>query len=102
MFVLRGRIEFIDPDNQSTGLAPLGNYFAVLGGSDQKAEAMLRAFDATHLLRSPRTSLKGEIRGGDESLPWRAAHEETAETPCTPNMPPNSSPNLRVAAGKRH
>jgi phage N-6-adenine-methyltransferase len=63
LFILRGRIGFIDPDNlQSTGLAPLGNYFAVLGGTEDQAEAMLRAFDCTHLPRTLRTSLRGEIR----------------------------------------
>ncbi len=100
LFILRGRIGFIDPDNQSTGLAPLGNYFAVLGGNDQQVEGMLRSFDATHLPRSLRTSLKGAIRGGSESLSWPASHEEMAETLCTPNMTPNSSPKRRVAAEK--
>lgn len=62
IFILRGRIGFIDPDNHSTGLAPLGNYFAVLGCTNRNTEQMLRAFDSTHLPRSLRTSLKGEIR----------------------------------------
>lgn len=62
LFILRGRIGFIDPDNHSTGLAPLGNYFAVLGATEDQAEAMLRAFDCTHLPRTLRTSLRGEIR----------------------------------------
>ncbi|MBN9437150.1 DNA N-6-adenine-methyltransferase [Bosea sp. (in: a-proteobacteria)] len=62
LFILRGRIGFIDPDSYSTGLAPLGNYFAVLGCTDRQVELMLRAFDATHLPRSLRTSLRGEIR----------------------------------------
>lgn len=62
IFILRGRIGFIDPESLSTGLAPLGNYFAVLGASDRDAEQMLRAFDCTHLPRSLRTSLRGNIR----------------------------------------
>lgn len=62
LFILRGRIGFIDPDNHSNGLAPLGNYFAVLGGNERHADLMLRAFDCTHLPKSLRTSLKGAIR----------------------------------------
>lgn len=98
LFILRGRIGFINPDNQSTGLAPPGNYLAVLGGSEQKTEGLPRAFDCTHLPKSLRTSLKGEIRGGVESLLSGPAHEQTAATPCIPDMTPNGFPNLHAAA----
>lgn len=82
LFILRGRIGFIDPDNlQSTGLAPLGNYFAVLGCTDRNAEQMLRAFDCTHLPRSLRTSLKGEIRD--------CALQPIADTRQSSRMPQN-------------
>lgn len=35
-------------------------------------------------------------------LVCRRGYAHLAETLSAPNMPPNSSPNLRVAAGKRH
>lgn len=85
ILILRGRIGFIDSDNHSTGPTPLGNYFAVLGGSNRRADGMLRAFDCNHLPRSLRTSLNDEIRRGSDSRSQTAAHEEMAEALCTPN-----------------